>query len=159
MATERERKFLVHADRLPKEFTDEAVVSIIEAGYFTDGTNPFAIRVTARDSDTPRAKYKICIKGPGTLERAEFEYSIPRDDARELLHLAPTKLTKNRYDLDGWEIDVFMLEGRQLWIAEWEEAPGKVFPDPVPDWLGVEITEIEQFTNRHLAWQYGRKQK
>ena len=93
MATERERKFLVHGDRLPKELPN---VSIIEAGYFTDGTNPFAIRVTARDSDTSRAKYKICIKGPGTLERAEFEYSIPRDDARELLHLAPTKLTKDK---------------------------------------------------------------
>lgn len=149
MAIERERKFMVHFDRLPPE----AFLSFFEteAGYFTNDL--IAIRVTSRKG----GKQKVCFKGPGTEEREEFEYVIPKEDAERLLALAPTNIKKTRYEYQGWEIDSLNIPGG-LWVAEWEEAEGKPsIPSPLPVWIGEEITGKAALTNMALAWTYGRR--
>lgn len=152
MALERERKFLVITDKLP---TSLPPGNVIEAGYFTQGE--VAIRVTIKNRGQEKAVHKVCFKGPGTVERQEFEYSIPREDAVSLMDLSPTYIKKVRIDFEGWEIDSFVLGGRQFWVAEWEEGEGKPFPDQLPDWIGVEVTDIPEFTNMRLAWKYGER--
>lgn len=154
MAIERERKFRVLPELLPPEALKNSYE--VEAGYFTNG--PIAIRVTSRAS----GRQKICFKGPGTQEREEFEYLIPNEDAQRLLMLAPTNLKKTRYEFEGWEIDHFHVDEVQtsgpLWVAEWEEAPGKQpIPSPLPPWIGLEVTEDVKFTNMRLAWMLGKR--
>ncbi len=157
---ERERKFLVDHTKLPPL----PVGRIITTGYFTAGD--VAIRVSKSSS----GKAKICIKGPGTEERQEFEYTIPMEDAEKMLELAPTCLGKCRYDLDGWEIDSISMPGffmydtdptkasHHLWMAEWEEHEGKQpIPDPLPKWITRDVTEAGFYKNSNLAFYYGRK--
>ena len=158
MSIERERKFLVDPSKLPSLPTGR----VITAGYFTK--EEVAIRVTIRGDGVQ----KICFKSPGGLERQEFEYKIPADDASALMKLAPTNLTKMRYDLDGWEIDeflsippVFILKGAmgRLWMAEYEEAPNKpLLMDPLPAWAWKEVTDNPAYSNQHLAWRWGNKE-
>lgn len=158
MPTERERKFLINPNLLPpeafKSFYDT------EAGYFTK--EGVAIRVTSRKG----GKQKVCFKGPvfdkESGARAEFEYIIPWKDAGELLGLAPTHLSKRRFEYEGWEIDYF--EGilvndiQELWMAEYEEKEGKSpCPDPLPPWVVKEVTGDPEYSNQALAWKYGKK--
>lgn len=153
MALERERKFLVVTNYLP---TSLPPGKVIEAGYFTDG--PFAVRITIKDRGGEKPVYKMCLKGPGTIERQEFEYAVPKEDAEAMMAMAPTYIKKTRIDYGGWEIDKFNLNGREHWTAEWEEAEGKpAIPNPLPDWVGVEVTDIPEFTNMRLAWRYGKR--
>ncbi len=150
MAIERERKFLVLPDLLPTEALQNSYET--QAGYFTDG--PIAIRVTSRKG----GKQKVCFKGPGTEEREEFEYIIPKEDAERLLALAPNNIHKTRYEYEGWEIDHLHVESKSLWFAEWEEAPGKPpIPSPLPKWIGEEVTGRVELTNMRLAWEFGRR--
>lgn len=151
MAIERERKFLVNPHLLPKEALESFYET--QAGYFTDG--PIAIRVTSRKG----GKQKVCFKGPGSEEREEFEYIIPKEDAERLLALAPTNIHKTRFEYGGWEIDkIRTTPDADLWFAEWEEAPGKPpIPSPLPEWIGEEVTGRVELTNMRLAWTYGRR--
>lgn len=139
MPIERERKFEVRVEHLPTLNLDDG--HVIEAGYFT--REPPAIRVTVRDHGRggKEARYKFCLKGPGLEERAEYEYSIPAQDALEMLELSPTYLKKHRFLIDGWEVDrfIFRTEGGvdTFWMAEWEESTeNKELPSPLPPWIG-----------------------
>ena len=157
MAVERERKFLVIASKLPPLDTEQA--HVIEAGYFTN--TPPAIRVTVRDHGRPgkEPRYKVCFKGPGTEARAEYEYSVPAQDALELLELSPTYIKKQRFIIGGWEVDRFDFPGHDtLWTAEWEEDDEKgPLPATLPDWVGGELTDNFSYTNMRLAWAHGRR--
>jgi CYTH domain-containing protein len=149
MNIERERKFqvLFRPPNLPEG-------RIMTTGYFTE--NGVAVRASYSNKGVAR----VCFKGPGTEERAEFEYRIPLEDGVRLVELAPTRLIKIRYDMDGWEIDFFPFIGSGFWMAEWEEHDGKArFPDVKPDWLGSEVTEDLRFTNQALAWQHGKRER
>lgn len=155
MAIERERKFLLIRENLPRSLGRG---KIIQTGYFTKDS--VAIRVSIKNLGGEDEKSKICFKSPGTEERQEFEYTIPTEDAKALLVLAPTFLSKTRWDREGWEIDRFDLPtDTELWVAEWEEREGKgPIPNPLPDWIGQEVTEQpELYSNQALAWKYGRK--
>ena len=170
MNIERERKFLVIKEKLPEVISvmvRQGEGHVIQAGYFTQqGT---AVRITVKNHDRPGIKpvYKVGFKSPGTIERQEFEYNVPPEDALALLDHCPTYLKKERYEYDGWELDcihinIAILGGKQvvhdLWIAEWEEEPGKrKMPNPLPAWIEREVTEDFSFTNQHLAWQFGQK--
>lgn len=148
MAIERERRFIVDAKKLPPLPPGR----LIRTGYFTrDGV---AIRVSISSAGA----HKVCFKSPGTIERLEFEYSIPRIDAEALLEMAPTILEKTRYDLDGWEIDEFHIADK-FWLAEWEDQAGKPELDEanLPEWIGREVTHLRYATNQSVAFSYGRK--
>ncbi len=89
------------------------------------------------------------------MTRAEFEYEIPVDDARELLGHAPsTVLDKTRWhvahDGDDWTIDEFHGELAGLVLAELElGAEDQKFS--LPTWVGEDVTSRPEYLNSSLA--------
>lgn len=148
MAREIERKFLVrhegwrpHVVRLAR----------IEQAYLGASPN-LSMRVRIRDGKAATLTIKSAAK---ELDRAEFEYAIPLEDARELIELAAAPvLEKTRHDvaLGGlkWEVDVFAGRHAGLVIAE-VELPAAGHELALPDWLGEEVTGNPDFYNEHLA--------
>lgn len=137
MSTETERKFLVIGD-----FKKHATGSInITQGYLSvDPMKTIRIRITD-DSGY------ITIKSPrktGLLERGEWEFSIPVNDARELMDIClPGRVIKTRYIIPSgkhkFEVDVFHDKNEGLIIAEIElESEDDIFEKP--EWLGDEVT-------------------
>jgi CYTH domain-containing protein len=142
MNREIERKFLVHTDRLPELGEGEALVQ----GYLA-----FQPSVRVRSA---KARAWLTIKGPGQLERAEYEYEIPIDDARGLLQLCAATLTKIRRHVTVgehvWDLDQFTGAHDGLWLAEVElSAVDEAFARP--PWLGAEVTDDPRYTNAALA--------
>lgn len=148
MAIEKERRFLVDPKKLPKELM---LGKVLRAGYFTK--DDIAIRVSISSTGAR----KICFKTCDGEVRQEFEYDIPLEDAEQLMLLAPTSLSKTRFEYQGWEIDCFHTIGG-LWIAEYEEQEGKdPIPKELPEWIFSEITGDQDYGNASLAWRYGKK--
>lgn len=139
MGVEIERKFLVHADKLPPLQNG----SLLSQGYLSDDP---AVRVRVVDNSCAY----LTVKGPGLLERAEFEYKIPVEDGLAMLTLAHYSLSKVRFRVGPWEIDRFRgpLEG--LILAEIELPSAEASFDR-PDWLDREVTTDPQFSNLSLA--------
>jgi CYTH domain-containing protein len=141
MGTEIERKFLVHADRLPALPPPDELVQ----GYLS--VEPAVrVRLVAPAAGEPRAF--LTIKGEGLLTRAEFEYPIPPADARALLRLCGRSLQKKRYRIGRWEIDHFTDRG--LWLAEIELAREDE-PFERPAFVGPEVTGDAAYANVRLA--------
>jgi adenylate cyclase len=98
----------------------------------------------------------ITIKGRAVLTaRAEFEYSIPVEDARELLELClPSLIEKTRHRIQFgafvWEVDVFHGANEGLVMAEVELADEADEPE-IPPWVGVEVTGDKRYCNSSLA--------
>ncbi|WP_299817705.1 CYTH domain-containing protein [uncultured Jannaschia sp.] len=146
--TEIERKYLVTDDRWRDAATGN---KHLRQGYLAR-TGAATVRVRIADD----ASAVITIKATGTATtRAEYEYAIPVEEARELLDLAQgVPIEKRRHIVPGdpgtWEVDVF--EGAQagLILAEMEledEAAEIVRPD----WLGREVTGDPRYYNVTLA--------
>ncbi len=148
MATEIERKFLVRSDAWREQVQhSEHYVQ----GYLAN-TRLSSIRVRVTD-DQGWLNIKRAVPG---VERDEYDYSIPADDARELLaslcegHL----IEKTRYSVrcaeQLWEIDVFEGDNAGLTIAEIElKSPAQTFERPI--WLGEEISHDLRYYNNMLA--------
>lgn len=87
--------------------------------------------------------------------RLEFEYSIPRADADELLRLCDGPLVdkvRRKIVVSGtiWEVDEFLGENAGLVIAEVElEREDQEFQRP--EWLGEEVTGDPRYFNSNLA--------
>lgn len=87
--------------------------------------------------------------------RAEFEYKIPLDDAREMLEFCEQPLIeKNRHlvEVEGmtWEIDEFLGVNQGLVVAEIElEAEDQKFT--LPEWVGEEVTDDHRYFNSSLS--------
>lgn len=145
MADEIERKFLVHTAKLPK----------LKGGtLYTQGYLARKPAVRVRLSETSNPEAWLTIKGKGDIIRSEFEYSIPVEDAQELLLMCKFKLTKIRYLLDDgrhvWEIDQFTGAHEGLWLAEVElKKVTERFTRP--KWLGLEVTKDPRYSNAALA--------
>ena len=100
---------------------------------------------------------RLTIKGPSEgMTRAEYEYSIPREHAVEMLETLcdSPSVEKTRYEVEHegetWEIDVFEGESEGLVVAELElESEDQVFSRPV--WLGQEVTQDRRYANSNLA--------
>ena len=99
----------------------------------------------------------LTIKGLTTgVERAEFEYPIPPEDADVMLDtlcLRPL-LQKTRYreQWDGrtWEIDVFDGENAGLVVAEVElGSPAEALQ--LPPWAGTEVSADPRYFNSNLT--------
>ncbi len=99
----------------------------------------------------------LTIKGPnvgGT--RLEFEYSIPLEDAREILHelCAKPLIEKTRYKIPykgfTWEVDEFKGENAGLVFAEIElQHEGQEFEKP--SWIGREVSDDSRYYNANLV--------
>jgi adenylate cyclase len=147
MPREIERKFLlkndswrssVHASRL------------IQQGYLC-GNSRASVRVRV-DGAQGNLNIKSATLG---VERTEFEYPIPPDDARALLAgLAGSVVEKTRHEVRHgahlWEIDEFAGANQGLIVAEIElDDPNEVFARP--DWLGEEVSTDPRYYNTELA--------
>ena len=145
MAQEIERKFLVRGDAWRA-----APGTYICQGYLNrDKQRTVRVRI-AGDAAW------LTIKGASSgAVRAEFEYPIPLEDARQLLALCePPLIEKHRHVVPHggfkWEVDEFLGENLGLVVAEIElDAEDQAFEQP--DWVGEEVTHDARYFNSNLA--------
>ncbi len=148
---EIEYKFLVNKDRLPVLPEGAAMVQ----GYLAFQPT-VRVRTEAGPGDVQKAY--ITIKGAGLVGRAEFEYDIPFEEARQLLQLAHFALvSKKRYKLAvkdqpdlKWELDIFEGDNAGLIVAE-IEVPDRNTSFERPEWLGLDVTENPAYKNAALS--------
>jgi len=146
MPSEIERKYLV-ADR---SWEDGSPGVRIAQGYLSQDPDR-TVRVR-----TAGVEAWLTIKGRTRgISRAEFEYPIPLEEARELLGIClPSVIEKTRHEISygghRWEIDVFHGENEGLVIAEVELADELVSP-ALPPWVGAEVSADPRYFNACLA--------
>ncbi len=146
MGVEIERKFLVDPAELPAP----------EAS--------FAVEQAYLDHDLIKARVRIAgdqafltLKGVGSgLTRTEFEYTIPVEDARELLKSVATsgriEKTRRHYRYGGrlWEVDLFAGANEGLVMAE-VELTAEDDQIETPPWVQREVSGDPRFFNAYLA--------
>ena len=146
MGREIERKFLV------KGGFEKAALGCVHVvqGYLSSDPQRI-VRVRLKGE-----KGYLTVKGPGALNRFEWEQEISADEAEALLSLAePGIVDKTRYLVpagDGrhtWEVDVFHGDNEGLVVAE-IELSSEDDPFDRPDWLGEEVTGDPRYYNSSL---------
>ena len=149
MATEIERKFLVH----DSGFLELAEYSRdIKQGYLTGLTEngaSFRVRI-ANEQAFLTVKGKNC-----GISRAEFEYQIPLEDAEEMFAVCGSRIVeKTRYYLhyagNLWEVDVFKGRHSGLVVAE-IELPDENAVFEKPPFAAEEVTGDFKYSNLSLA--------
>jgi CYTH domain-containing protein len=147
VALEIERKFLVQPDWRPQG-TGTAYVQ----GYLHSRSDGPTVRVRLSGDQA-----FLTIKGaPQGLARPEFQYSIPVDDAREMLRLFSRGMliekTRHRLDYTGntWEVDVFGGRNKGLILAEVELANADEQP-VLPEWVADEVSHDHRYSNAYLC--------
>lgn len=149
MFIEIERRFLVREDYVP---SDPASGVRMRAAYLLAGRG-LTIRVRI-ENDRAGVTFK---QRNSDMERAEFEYPIPLEDAEYMMSrfpLAGTVVEKTRYreTVNGadWVVDIFSGDNAPLRIAEIElPAADAVFS--LPEWAEREITGDDGYSNAALA--------
>lgn len=148
MAIEIERKFLVNKERWNKQNKGNGI--FYRQGYIlTDPAKTIRVRVGA-------GKGFLTIKGASVgAARPEYEYEIPVSDALEIMDkFCDADVSKTRYKINYrgkiWEVDEFSGNNEGLILAEIElEDESETFD--LPDWIGEEVTEQEQYYNSNLS--------
>lgn len=145
MGIEIERKFLVRSDAWRV-----GTPTLFEQGYLNaDKHRTVRVRVAGTDA-------MITIKGlTAGISRAEYEYSIPLEDAQELLKLCEGPLIEKYrwlYPVGGmnWEIDEFFGLNAGLVVAEIELDHEDQIID-LPDWIGQEVSDDTKYYNSSLS--------
>lgn len=154
MGIEIERKFLLDGDGWRAATTrSRRMVQgyLVDAAALSAGLARCTVRVRIA-GDEARLNIKAARTG---VERAEFEYPLPREDAEWMLReLCGARLEKIRHDaeVDGhsFEIDEFLGDNAGLWVAE-IELPAADAPFPRPPWLGREVSHLARYYNVNLA--------
>lgn len=145
MGVEIERKFRVKGE----DWKCVKPLHIIQGYLNTDKSRTVRIRV-ADDSAF------ITVKGlTAGISRSEFEYAIPADEAREMLHMcAEPAIEKYRYVLPiedlVWEVDEFLGANEGLVVAE-VELLSETQVISLPDWIGEEVSGDSRFYNSSLS--------
>jgi adenylate cyclase len=143
MPREIERKFLLKSDAWRSQVRESRAMS---QGYLASGGR-VSVRVRIAGDEA-----WLNIKAGGlVLSRQEYEYSIPLDEARELIALAEGPLiTKTRHFVEHggktFEIDEFHGDNDGLVVAELE-LDSEDEPFARPPWLGVEVTQLRRYYN------------
>ena len=148
MGVEIERKFLVNKQKW-QQF-DKGKPELYRQGYIlTDPDKTIRIRLTEQ------AAY-ITIKGSSKgASRQEYEYTIPRQDAEELLeNFCSSQVSKLRYKVKVsnklWEVDEFLYNNEWLVLAEIELTnPYETFDLPI--WIDTEVTGDKRYYNAYLS--------
>ena len=148
MGIEIERRFLVENE----DWKDQVIRSeSFSQAYLNSSVDEWTTRVRIIDNNKGYITLKSSLNG---LINYEFEYSIPRKDAIELIQLSKYKITKIRYQLKinkkNWVVDVFEESNSCLKIAE-IELKSESEEIQVPSWCGKEITGIKSLSNASLA--------
>lgn len=139
---EIERRFLVQTDKLG----DLPPGHLISQGYLS--IDP-VVRVRISGD-----KAWITVKGPGLVQREEFEYEVPWQEAESMLALCRAVVIKTRRKVrvgrHVWDLDEFHGPHQGLWVAEVELQSRYEGYEP-PAWLGPEVSEDRRYTNASLA--------
>ncbi len=157
---EIERKFLVES--LPARF---GLGTKIVQGYLTEKGPAIRVRISTvgYQDENATSEAFLTIKGKrkeGELGKPEFEYKIPVDDAQFMLdNLCGDRIIeKTRYMIMFcnyvYELDIFGGKLKGLVVAELEypdSAAALMVDHPKPDWLGRDVTDDKQYTNKKLA--------
>ncbi len=146
MAQEIERKFLVDREKI--ELPAHGLV--IRQGYV-----PTASKTAVRVRIKGECAY-LTLKGESRgAVRAEFEYSIPLEDAIQMLDqfCEGPMIDKTRYEIHigdhMWEVDLFTGENEGLMVAEIELATeDELFEQP--EWVVKEVTDDPRYYNANL---------
>ncbi len=146
MPHEIERKFLVDTTRwTPKNDG----VHLVQGYLSSHPDRVVRVRIAG-------AVAKLTIKGRTRgISRAEYEYSIPVDDARQMLDDLCERplIDKHRYteqvDAHTWEIDIFHGENDGLVLAEVELA-SETEDVSLPAWVTREVSDDARYFNANL---------
>lgn len=146
MGTELERRWRVHGLTLPEQLVEK--VRHIEQGYLEVPSPLQSARIRIVDGKVAVGTVKT---GTG-MERDEIEDFIPMVLARAFMGTCAHRVEKTRYDVNGWEVDVFGGSLKGIVIAEFENTDREqVLRAVPPSWMG-EVTEVtDSVTNLHLA--------
>jgi CYTH domain-containing protein len=146
MGTEIERKFLVRLDRWRPSSGGTHFVQ----GYLSS-TKERVVRVRIEGDQA-----RLTIKGiTVAMTRMEFEYVIPLEDARVLLHdlcerpLIDKHRHRETHGTHTWEVDVFHADNEGLVVAEVELKAESDLLD-LPAWVGEEVTGDPRYFNSNL---------
>lgn len=163
MATEIERKFMVNRNAFLELTSLYAVLDCdvhnIIQGYILSKDATVRIRhVSYNDRRKPEAFLTIKSKSKG-ISRKEYEFSIPVDDALEMLNnVCSTFTKKTRYiyeDKDTgltWEIDFFKDKNEGLVIAEVElEFEHQEIIKPKDGFILKDVSDNKKLTNLALS--------
>lgn len=153
MGIEIERKFLLRDDGWRAAVARSERMAqgyLIGAQALQEGHARASVRVRVAGD---RAWLNIKAARLG-IERAEFDYSIPADEAETMLAtLCDGALQKIRHyaTIDGvlFEIDEFQGDNAGLIVAE-VELPAVDAPFPRPAWLGREVSRLARYYNVNL---------
>ena len=147
MAFEIERRFLIKNDNW-KEFINKKVY--IEQGYFSKSLDGWIIRVRLIGKNS-KITLKKHIKG---FTNFEFEYSIPRSDAEQIISNLSNTIKKDRFILEiekkSWIVDCFKENNYPLKIAE-IELLNEEENLKLPSFIAKEITGLNNFSNFSLS--------
>ena len=153
MGKEIEYKYLVDLEKL-KPLLKSRKGDLIVQGYLSLDPERI-VRVRIREE-----KAYLTVKGPnlprddGARSCLEFEYQIPKEDARVMLNMCQGYLIqKVRYFIAEeshiWEVDFFLDAHDGLIIAECEiESGDKVI---IPDWVTENVSDKDEYVNAYLA--------
>lgn len=146
MGIETERKFLVSGTGW-RSLADPVPYA---QGYLASGGG-----VTVRIRIAGDRAF-ITVKGPVEgISRAEFEYPVPVDEAREMLRLCPSPIIEKTrriipHGFHIWEVDEFEGKNSGLVVAE-VELSSPVEEISLPSWIGAEVTGDPRYYNSNLA--------
>lgn len=147
MNKEIERKFLIKND----DWRGKAQPVLYRQGYIARTVDRTVRIRVADDKGFITVKIKV-----GPISRHEFEYSIPLDEANQLLNsLDPTEIIeKYRYTFEEcghtWEIDEFIGANKGLIIAEVELGSEQEHIN-LPSWVGEEVSKLSKYLNVSLV--------
>jgi CYTH domain-containing protein len=148
MAQEIERKFLISGDGWKSGVESSAR---LQQGYLSTSAKA-TVRVRIYDDSDA----VLTLKGkPEGVSRAEFEYAIPIEDARELMEMSrPNVIEKRRYNVPfkahTWEVDVFEGHHSGLVLAEVEMQSIEEHVE-LPPWIGREVSHDDRYANASLS--------
>lgn len=161
MAREIERKFVFVGDL--RKMQDAQMISeirVIRQGYYSDPNDSMVVRVRQQEVNQSQYFLKssfLTIKrsdgGPGMIEH---EFQVNNDLASEMLDECGDKIvSKYRYVvplLDGLkaEVDFFIGSLNGIQIVE-IEIPSENHVFTIPDFCGVELTNVPGISNFNMA--------
>ena len=149
MGIEIERKFLLAGDAWRSGIARSQ--RLVQGYLLPSGAGACSVRVRI-GGDLAWLNIKSAIAG---VERAEYEYSIPRNDAEQMLQRFCTgAIEKIRHHVPyagrTFEVDEFGGENAGLIVAELElETADAQFERPA--WLGSEVSNLRRYYNLHLV--------
>jgi len=146
---EIERKFLLAGDGWRKSVVRSQ--RLVQGYLMPAGTGRCSVRVRV-GGDLAWLNIKSALAG---VERAEYEYPLPRADAEQMLErFCAGAIEKIRHHVPHagrtFEVDEFGGENAGLIVAELElDAVDAHFERPA--WLGPEVSHLRRYYNLHLV--------